>query len=781
MTEANTSRPSVDPETLELIQEFVAESKEVVTESEPALVQLERPDNDPEIIASSVSAVFRLFHSMKGTAGLLGLDHVARITHSAESLLAMIRDSESIPEPEDVDALCQALDCINILLAEIERSYSDHGHDALVNAAHDRLVLAIEAFEARHSPAKVNKEKVFNQEQLEQLHFLRTAAIEDLERFEGFLVESETTSIDHDKLQCAMALLHTIKGNAGFLSLRPVELLCHAMENVLSSLHATQATHFRAATTSVLFKSLDRLRAAIHAAETGANVPDLDVLVQSLGQQIQPEHSNWTATEEVPTVKQLGEILLDQGALSEDDLDLALAWQNKRLGEIVVDLHLVDQSSVDEALVEQQKSKIASEDSPIPAIKPAGSHHKSACASTIRVDLLKLDALLNQVGELITAAETVVQRPELRQEGAEQLLHYVWHLSRITGGLHDTAMSMRMIPVRPTFRKVLRVVRDLSKKIGKDIDVILEGENTEIDKTVVEAIADPLMHIIRNAVDHGIEKPADREAAGKPRQGKITLSSHHEGGEVFICVQDDGKGIDPQKVIAKAKERGIVDPKVENLPRQEAYELLFSPGFSTAEKITDISGRGVGMDVVRRNIESIRGRIQISSEVGKGTTFTIRIPLTLAIIDGMLVRVGSNLYSVPLLAIRESVRVSENQRISLPEGGEMVKIRDEVYPVFRLHEFHDVPNAEKEMSKGILILIENDNQTICLFADEIVGQRQMVVKALDPFVANIRGVSGCSITGTGEICLILDVHSLIVQQGTSSKTCNPPPAETAVA
>lgn len=776
MSDANHAASQIDPEVLELIREFVVESRDVVSESEPALVQLEQPGSDVDAIGESVSAVFRMFHSMKGSAGLLELASVEKITHAAESLLAGIRDARIVPDPRDVDALCQALDCINQLLACVEQTFTDKGCEELVERTHERLLQAMQEFDARQNAGAATPEQTQSSQAgttkatPEQLADFRDDALHKIEQLEAFLLSGEFSQSTPEQLEDIAGRVQATKQRAGELNLRTIELLGHAIQSTIERSAKAQAPIGTKVVKS-LHNALNGLRDAINGDINPRSIESIDPYISSLRPFTPPQEPSENAL----TTTKLGELLIEQGALSRADLDDALAWQNKRLGEIIVDLHMAEPEAVQHAIDIQQgkapyvpakaaangKTNKAGQRSGKPTGTKNAASSKNTSSGTIRVDLHKLDALLDQVGELITAAETVAQRPELRNEGAEQLLHSVWHLTRITSGLHDTAMSMRMVPVRPTFRKVLRVVRDVSKKVGKKIEVTLAGEDTEIDKTVVEAIADPLMHIIRNAVDHGIETPEKRLAAGKPERGTIHLSSHHEGGDVFINVQDDGAGIDPQKLINRAKERGLISPDIETMPRSEAYELLFKPGFSTAAQVTDISGRGVGMDVVRRNIEAVRGRVQINSEVGKGSTFSIRIPLTLAIIDGMLVRVGKNLYAVPLLSIRESVRVGEQAKVQFPDGREMVKLRGDVFPVLRLHAYHKVPDAETRLDQGILVMVENEGRSRCLFVDEILGQRQIVVKALDNHLVDIRGVSGCSITGTGEICLILDVHQLL--------------------
>ena len=322
-------------------------------------------------------------------------------------------------------------------------------------------------------------------------------------------------------------------------------------------------------------------------------------------------------------------------------------------------------------------------------------------------------------------------------------------------------MSMRMIPLSGVFRKMVRLVRDVSMKENKKVDLEIIGEETEVDKTIIEQISDPLVHLIRNAVDHGVEAPAQRLAAGKPETGRVTLEAKHSAGEVWILIKDDGNGINRDKLLKKAIERGIANEDAYGWKDEDVYKLVFEPGLSTAAQVSSISGRGVGMDVVKRNIEKLRGRIDIRSTPGAGTIFILRIPLTLAIIDGMIVQVGDIKYAIPITSINESLRPAENQITVTPEGLELLNVRHQLLPVIRLHEVYKVKHARTRLTEGILIVVEHDLKKYCLFVDEMVGQHQIVIKGLPEYFGRIRGVSGFAILGDGEISTILDIAGLV--------------------
>ncbi|MCD8350446.1 MAG: chemotaxis protein CheA [Planctomycetaceae bacterium] len=380
----------------------------------------------------------------------------------------------------------------------------------------------------------------------------------------------------------------------------------------------------------------------------------------------------------------------------------------------------------------------------------------------IRVDLRKLDAMLDLVGELVIAEAMVTRHPVVWDADNESLERAVHQLRRVASSLQDMATSVRMIPLAPTFRRMTRLVYDLSVKAGKLVDLILLGEDTEVDRTVIERISDPLVHIIRNAIDHGIEPPDERLRVGKPETGRLTIEGHHEGGEVWIIITDDGRGLDREAILNRAISRGLVQGDGSDLTDNQIYHFVFEPGFSTANKVTDISGRGFGMDVVKKNIEKLSGRIDIRTRPGEGTAVVLRIPLTLAIIDGMLVSSGDTRYIIPLLSIRESLRPEMAQIMSTPDGQQMVKLRDELIPIVKLDETFTRVHSSRGLTDGILMIVEGeDGDVVALFADELLGQQETVIKGLSGWLKKSRGVSGCTILGDGEVGLILDIGAIV--------------------
>ena len=354
----------------------------------------------------------------------------------------------------------------------------------------------------------------------------------------------------------------------------------------------------------------------------------------------------------------------------------------------------------------------------------------------------------------------IYEDPSLQGVGDERFKRNLAQLRRITTELQRGAMSMRMVPIRQTFQKMSRLVRDLSKRSGKQVELVLAGEDTELDRRVVEDINDPLMHMVRNSLDHGIEQAAARVAAGKRETGRLSLRAFHQGGNIVIEIADDGAGLNADRILKKAREKGLVAADAELAPA-DIYQLIFAPGFSTAEQITEISGRGVGMDVVRRNIEALRGRIEIHSEAGVGTTFIIRLPLTLAILDGLLVSVGGERFVVPTFAVRESLRPASSQVHTIKGEPRLIQVRDELLPLVWLTELFDVPGQAVDPTSGTVVVIEEDRRRIGLVVDNLVAKQEVVVKNLGGAFADVRGVAGGAILGDGRIGLILDAHGIV--------------------
>jgi two-component system chemotaxis sensor kinase CheA len=399
-------------------------------------------------------------------------------------------------------------------------------------------------------------------------------------------------------------------------------------------------------------------------------------------------------------------------------------------------------------------------------VTPPPSLRKKTAARverTIKVSTTRLDMLVDMVGELVIAQSMVLQDPAIQCLDGQTLARNIGQVGKITRDLQEAAMSLRMVTVKSTFQKMARLVRDVASKSGKRVALSIAGEETELDRNVVEQISDPLVHMIRNAIDHGIELPAVRTSVGKDEEGQLSLSAYHQGGSIVIEIRDDGRGLDRDRVFAKAVSKGLIsnDATSHAMTDGEVFNLIFLTGFSTAEAVTDLSGRGVGMDVVRRNIEALRGKIEIESTLGSGTVFRLRLPLTLAIIDGMIVRVGQSRFVVPTLSIEQSFRPNAEDIHHVVDRGECVHVRGAVLPVYRLKEIFDQADGCADLGEGILIVVEVDGHRSCLFVDEILGQQQVVIKSLGMSRERNVGLSGGAIMTDGRVALIIDVGTLV--------------------
>ncbi len=460
------------------------------------------------------------------------------------------------------------------------------------------------------------------------------------------------------------------------------------------------------------------------------------------------------AEEDVPYI---GQMLVEEGVVKAEDVSEALKSQ-KKLGEILVEQGKATSGEIENVLKKQSRRKVDS--------------FKNAVSSTIRIDLKKLDHLINIVGEMVITHSMFHQALWGNGNGnvvSEKLEVIFSQLQRIGKEIQESAMSLRMLPVGEVFHRFTRLVRELSKDKDKEIELIISGEETELDKGVIEKITDPLVHLIRNAIDHGIESPQERTAAGKPAKGTIHLSAFQLGDAVYIEIEDDGRGLDNDKILRKAIEKGFISPDA--VPSDEQIpNLIFMPGFSTAEKVTDISGRGVGMDVVKRNIEALNGKISIRSAPGKGTVMSIKLPLTLAIIDGLTVLVGDEIYVLPISSVVESLRPERKNVKTLNERGEVINVRGEYIPLLRLHELLDITPWKRDPWEAIVVVTMHEGRKYCFMVDDLIGQQQVVIKSLGTAMPGVCDIAGGTILGDGRVALVLDVPGL-VEMATRRVTC----------
>ena len=546
----------------------------------------------------------------------------------------------------------------------------------------------------------------------EMLSMFVGEALDHLGTIESVVLQLESAPADVKLLNDVFRPFHTVKGNAGALGVTSVQELAHCVESLL-----------------------DRARAGTHAM--GPDEFDIVLRAVDLLTAMMRELPERVAT----------------GAPS------AVTARRDALMEAVDALIAGGSSAVQDIDGAAETAPAVEAGAPVAARPGVTPRRASEATSTIKVDTAKLDNLIDMVGELVIAQSILAEDPNLARSTDERLGRRLAQLNRITSDLQRSAMSMRMVPIRQTFQKMARLVRDLSKRSGKLVELVLAGEDTELDRKVVEDINDPLMHMVRNSVDHGIESPARRAAAGKPAQATLRLSASHEGGNVVIEIADDGAGLDTDRILAKAIAGGLVAAGTQPSPA-DVHQLIFQPGFSTAEKITEISGRGVGMDVVRRNIDALRGRIDIHTARGQGTTFSIRLPLTLAIVDGILVAVGRERFVIPAFAVRESLRPKAEQVHSVYGQPCMVQVRDRLIPSLHLGDLFGVAGAQHDITSATVVVLEDNGRPTALIVDELIGKQEVVIKSLGHTFEGVRGVAGGAILGDGRVGLILDAGGL---------------------
>ncbi len=585
------------------------------------------------------------------------------------------------------------------------------------------------------------------EEDLDLLREFHAESLELLQSIEQGVLVLESTPTDAETINSIFRAFHTFKGGAGFLHLDAPRNLAHELETLLDLVRRSELSinsgiiNLILAGADALEQFTEAIAAQLQGVDAGAPivVPTSEIIRRA-----KAAARGEFAPPPAPAIAAPPPATVSQALPAAPAAELAKPAQ-----------------AVSEPVPQPAPPVKATASPPAPAREAVGG---DPAAGFVKLDTAKLDSLVDLVGELVVAQSMVVQNPEVQSIVSLQFVRQLRQLSRITGDLQRTAMSMRMVPIRGAFQKMTRLVRDLAASQQKQVQLLLEGEETELDRNIVEKLGDPLIHMIRNSVDHGIESPAERTAQGKPAQGTIRLSAAHQRGGIVIRITDDGKGLNPDRIRAKALERGLIRPDAQ-LDESEIFSLIFLPGFSTAETVTDLSGRGVGMDVVRRNIESLRGKIEIQSVPGQGAKFTILLPLTLAIIDGMLVGVGEDRYIIPTLSIRESFRPQPGMISTIQGSGEVVSVRGRQTPLLRLGRHLGRPTKASNPEDAIIVVVESGDAARGLLVDELLGKQEVVIKSLGQTFQHQNLLAGSAVLGDGSVGLILDVDTLVKAPG----------------
>lgn len=746
----------------ELLECFIDESGEYLGAIEANVLELEKNPGDSE----AVNAIFRAFHTIKGTSGSVNLESISRLAHATENLLAEVRSGAIAMDAEVIEVVLGVGDTLQAMVQNVQDVFHngvDQYHRFEVDEQIDRLNALLQRKMAGDAEAGADEpggEAVVEKDEGQRQHpvpdfskdvdllsgFI-SEAFEHLETIEENVLLLEQNPDDLEIINNIFRPFHTIKGVSGFLNLKAINELAHITENLLDDVRNGKLA-MNSVIIDVVLGVGDYLRSMIQ------NISD----VLENGPEVYKHFEIAGFVERI------------QASREGQGLDMSPVTEERK-------------AAVPPITDAQNRQKPAAavppaapSPSPAAANKPAlasaspGLVQKKRMEASIKVDINKLDGLVNAVGELVIMQAMVRHNPLIAGLSDPKLNKDFGQLTRITTDLQKTAMSMRMVPIRQTFQKMTRLVRDLSKKTGKKVDLLMEGEETEIDRNMVDSIYDPLVHMIRNSIDHGVQVPDERQKAGKPATGTVKLAAYQKGGNIIIEVADDGEGVNTSKIKKKAIERGLIQED-EQYNDYEINNLIFLPGFSTADQITDVSGRGVGMDVVKKGVEKLRGKVELQSTPGKGSVFLMHLPLTLAIIDGIVVRVGAERYIIPTIAIRESMRPNMECYNTVQGKGETLLIRDTLIPIIRLYKLFGVENACNEIAEGIVVVIENEGRQRALLVDELLGKQEVVIKSLGGYMKDVKGIAGGTILGDGRVGLILDLAGLI--QVSEKKTPSP--------
>ncbi|WP_157146948.1 chemotaxis protein CheA [Brachyspira pilosicoli] len=685
----------------EFISIFLSEANEIVEGLENDLVLLEDNKSDEDLL----NKIFRSAHTLKSSAGTVGFTTMSELNHVAENLLEKVRSGKLDVTPQMITVLLEFLDTVKLMLQNIVDGVGEA--DGVTNI--ESLKAKIKAIAEGNDINTVSVEKK-----------------EETPKTEEKPKEESKASSSNNMFHIEMIFKPSIFDNG----IDPLMFL-----NDLKAIG-----------------TVSNLKIDI------SNVPAISDLEDPYACYTQFSLDIETAS----TIEQVQNIFLF--VIDDNDINITEKVEEK-VEETKAAEEKVEEKAEEKAEEKHEEDKKeeahddkAKENKAAPASKPTGT--KVQAPSTVRVDIRKLDSLMNLIGELVIAQSRIMQLTQ-NLDIDNGLKEAVSSMDRTSRQIQEEVMNIRMMPIGPIFTQFHRYVRDLNLELNKEVKLVLKGETTEIDKNMLEQLSDPLKHIIRNSMDHGIEKTKEeRIARGKPEFGTITMSAAHQEGHVVIEVSDDGNGLNKEKIFNKAVEKGLLS-KDGNYSDAEIYRTIFSPGLSTAEKVTDISGRGVGMDVVRANVEKMKGKIEIKSAEGVGSTFIIKLPLTLAIIEGITFAIGEQIYVMPLISIIEQIKIKSDQVKPFEGKGEMIKIRDEYLPLIRLHKVFEIDTQVNEIDDGIVVVVEAGYRKCAIFVDELLDQQQVVIKSLDSAFSKHAGIAGGTILGDGRIALIIDIQGLV--------------------
>lgn len=697
-----------------MLDMFLYESGQLLEKLEGIILEKQDADCFDD---SDINEIFRVMHTIKGSSGVLMYENITKVTHKLEDVFYYLREShpDDVPHMELVEKVLAVSDFVTGELDKLKNGDTPDGDE----------------------------------------HQL----VEDLDEFLGRL-KGEITK---QGIQMPQANKHE----------EPKQFYITPVAGDDSHFYRI-SIHYRSDTQMSNIRAYSATYALKEVAEDLLYTPDDILSNEASGDVILAEGFHMLL--QTKSSKEEVIELIDSSEAEEINFDELTKGE---YGKALAEFGREDAVTIDLGDEQKPEEKDKKKDKPQPGdyvvkTKEAGkgktlAKNQPKQQSIISVNVEKMDALMDLIGELVIAEAVVLQNPDLKVPGLElsNFQKASGQLSKITTELQEVIMSMRMMPLTNVFQKMKRIVFDVSRKLDKDIELEVVGENTEVDKNIIEHITDPLMHLVRNSVDHGIEENAeDRTTLGKPAKGKITLEAKNEGGKVYISVKDDGKGLNKEKLYQKAFEKGLIENKlITDFTDKEIFRFITLPGFSTKEEVTEYSGRGVGMDVVVKNIQSIGGRLDIESVEFEGSEMTLIIPLTLAIINGIVVQVGNSPFVIETASIKEFVRVGEDSLIHEPSGEEYIVLRGECYPFIRLNERYDLADSISNVEEGIVVVLEHEGSQVCVLIDKLLQEQEIVVKPIPPYVKKVKGLSGCTQLGDGSIALILDIAGLLIQDG----------------
>lgn len=759
-----------------LLDVFIYETTHNIEQLEKTIMSSEKANYFTD---ATVNEIFRIMHTIKGSAAMMMFNNIALLAHALEDLFYCIREEK--PDEMDYmllsDLVLEGVDFIKLELEKVQNSEKVDGDPANL-IEHLKAFLASIKAESRaertEKPAATANEAAAAPSVGQQGAASSEQAV-NLQGYEAVIYFEEGCEMENIR---AYAIVHNLKDSAEQFSYIPGDIiensdsasvirdkgfkLIFKSEKSLRELHEllTSTAYVRELVLNELEMAEEgEAVSACREAET-AEVSSLEASEAEAAAAAQPavakeEAASKEAGGQAQQSSQTEQIQqAQQASQSEQAQQTPHASQSEQVRQ-------VQQALQSEQVQQTPQAKQVAEGK---AAAQVQAENRVMHQSIISVDVMKLDKLMDLMGEMVIAEAMVTQNPEIKALQLSSFHKAARQLRKITSEMQDMIMSIRMVPLSATFHKMQRIVRDMGRKLGKEVELTLIGERTEVDKNIIEHISDPLMHLVRNAVDHGIEAADVRAAGGKPKAGQIVLEAKNAGSDVIVTIKDDGKGLDKQKILQKAKKQGLLHKPESEMIDKEIFNLIFLPGFSTNENVTEFSGRGVGMDVVTKNLEAVGGSVSVDSIAGAGTITTLKIPLTLAIIDGMNVRVGNAKYTLPTTSILETFQAKERDIITELNGNEMIMVRGECYPILRIHERYAVKTQVTDLTKGIMLMVEQDDKCLCLFADELLGQQQVVVKTLPDYIKNmkrIEGLTGCTLLGDGSISLILNIGGLL--------------------